>query len=104
LSSQVVVRPQARTDVTELGNYLAQRSRRVAARFLAAVANTLAELAESPDIGHPITLENLTNLEIRAWPIKKFPKYIVFYRTAGGNIDVVRILHGARDLEAAFDV
>jgi toxin ParE1/3/4 len=40
---------------------------------------------------------------LRLWRIKGFEKYRIFYRPKGQGIEVVRVLHGHRDIEAAFD-
>jgi toxin ParE1/3/4 len=40
---------------------------------------------------------------IRAWPIKGYRNFLIFYRESRGSILVVRVLHGARDIEKAFE-
>ena len=37
---------------------------------------------------------------VRSFP---FGRYVVFYLPLDGGIDVVRVLHGARDIDAAFN-
>ncbi|NJK75351.1 MAG: type II toxin-antitoxin system RelE/ParE family toxin [Microcoleus sp. SU_5_6] len=32
-----------------------------------------------------------------------FKRYLIFYRTAETGIEILRVLHGARDLEAILD-
>jgi toxin ParE1/3/4 len=39
---------------------------------------------------------------LRQWPVKEFEVYLIFYRVTNKRIDVIRILHGRRDLEAIF--
>jgi toxin ParE1/3/4 len=41
--------------------------------------------------------------DLRQWPVPGFEKYLIFYRPAEDGIDVVRVLHGARDLDAILD-
>jgi toxin ParE1/3/4 len=36
------------------------------------------------------------------WPVKDFEKYLIFYRSLPEGIEVVRIIHGARDIERLF--
>ena len=36
--------------------------------------------------------------ELRYFPISKFRNHVVFYRPTSDGIEVVRVLHGARDL------
>jgi toxin ParE1/3/4 len=37
---------------------------------------------------------------VRSFP---FGRYVVFYMPLDDGIDVVRVLHGARDIDAAFN-
>jgi len=39
---------------------------------------------------------------LRAWPIDGFRNHLVFYRPTDEGVDIVRVLHGARDIEALF--
>jgi toxin ParE1/3/4 len=49
-------------------------------------------LGTSYDPDHPALTE------LRFLPIARFKKYLVFYRPIPGGIEVVRVLHGARDI------
>jgi plasmid stabilization system protein ParE len=35
-------------------------------------------------------------------PVRKFPKHLIFYRIENGKIVILRVIHGARDLESLF--
>jgi toxin ParE1/3/4 len=35
---------------------------------------------------------------IRRWPIPEFPKHLIFYRPTDDGVDILRVLHGARDV------
>jgi len=39
---------------------------------------------------------------LRVWPIKAFENYLIFYQPTDAGIDVVRVIHAARDIEALF--
>lgn len=39
---------------------------------------------------------------MRVWPIRRFPNHLIFYRPIDGGIEVIRVLHGAQDLDAIF--
>lgn len=39
---------------------------------------------------------------LRSWSIRAFENYLIFYFQTEAGIDVVRVLHGARDLERIF--
>ena len=36
---------------------------------------------------------------MRRAPVPSFSKYLIFYLPSAGGIDVVRVLHGAQDIE-----
>lgn len=37
---------------------------------------------------------------LRHWPVPGFESHLIFYLTTPGRIEVVRVLHGAQDLES----
>ena len=89
-------------DLINCAEYIGRDSPRAAARFLKAAESTFELLARNPEIG--ITGELLAPklIDLRRWRVKSFTKYLVFYRIAAGRIEIVRVVHGARDLEAMF--
>jgi len=40
---------------------------------------------------------------LRILPVAGFKKYWIFYRPAKNRIEVLRVLHGARDIDAALE-
>lgn len=83
----------------------AERSINVAVRFLQSVEETLKRLAEMPGIGAPKRFSNPSLSDVRMFPIQGFPNYLVFYRIeeAARHIRVLRVLHGARNIEMIFE-
>jgi hypothetical protein len=41
---------------------------------------------------------------LRRAPVKGFMNYLLFYIPRSGGIDVVRVLHAARDIESIFAI
>jgi len=39
---------------------------------------------------------------MRSFTIPRYPNYIVFYRVADPGVEVVRVLHAARDIDKIF--
>ena len=75
----------------------------MATAFFAAVERTFQFLCDRPHAG--VSQEWLaSNLRgCRRWAVQKpFEAYQVFYCPTDAAIDVVRVLHGARDVHAAF--
>ena len=53
----------------------------------------------APGIGKQVSFVLDSIGEVRQWRIKKFQDYLVFYRVQEERIEILRVLHGARDLE-----
>ncbi len=53
-----------------------------------------------PGLGALYEAENPAFPEMRFFPIPHFRKHLVFYIPISHGIDVVRVLHGARDISS----
>ncbi len=96
-------RPRARLDLLEQFIYLAEQATvEMAERYFTAVDQTCARLAKQPLSGTPYD-SDVARLEgMRRAPVSGFTAYLLFYMPRTGGIDVVRVLHGARDIEGLF--
>jgi toxin ParE1/3/4 len=56
-------------------------------------------LLSNPTLGSLLDIPNSALCDVRAWPIKGFRNYLIFYRLEEYGIMVLRVLHGARDIE-----
>jgi toxin ParE1/3/4 len=92
----------ARRDLLDVFVYIGRKSAPSARRFLIQAESTFRRLAASPSIGTRYDPDSPALADLRYFPIARFPKYLVFYRPTADGIDVVRVVHGARDLEALF--
>jgi len=96
---RIIKKPEAKRDLIERMAYLDEVNPGLAGRFLAAVEATLQRLAHVPGLGGFCEYEKPRLKELRVFPVKRFPKYLVFYRALPDGIDVIRVLHGAQDIE-----
>lgn len=103
MPGEVFIRPRARQDLVEQALYIAEASPEAADRFVDAIENSLATLADMPEMGAPRDFNNVVLLGIRMWPVKGFEKHLIFYRPVEGGIEVIRVLHAARDLESLMN-
>lgn len=80
--------------------YAEEASLEVAGRFLTAVDSTLETLALHPESGTR-TIMNKTALQgMRRFPVSDgFEKNLLFYFPLQDGVDLVRVVHGSRDLE-----
>jgi len=94
--------PAAEADVDDAALFIARDSLDVALRFYDSVEQTYRQIREHPlrwpryEMDHP----KLANLRKRA--IVGFRKYLVFYRIDGGSVEIIRVLHGARDIPSVM--
>jgi toxin ParE1/3/4 len=90
------VRPQARQDLREIGDYIARDNRRAARRFVRMLRERCAFLAQNPHIGRerPELREGL-----RSFPVQN---YVIFDRILDETVEIVNVVRGARDIEGMF--
>ena len=92
--------PQAKRDLVEAADYYTEKvGLALANRFLDAAEWTFSFLASIPEIGAVLETTNPQLVGIRHWQVKRFKKYVVFYRPIENGVVIVRLLHGARNLE-----
>ncbi len=103
MATSIRILSQARTDIVELAVYIGQDDINAASRFLDAIDETFALLARQPFIGAKHTTKNSRLEEIRVIRVKKFPNHLTFYMARDNEIEIVRVLHGARDFDTAFN-
>ena len=94
--ANILKRPRAKADLVEIWDYIADDSENRADAFIETINQKLAVLAERPNIGRA---RDELGKNIRSFPVGR---YVIFYMPIQGGIDVVRVLHGARDLDISF--
>lgn len=97
-----VLRKAAIQDLDELAAYIQQESPETAVRFLDAANETFHLLAENPELGGLFETTHQLLAGIRIWRVKGFQTMLVFYRPITVGVEIVRLLHGARDFAAIF--
>jgi len=86
--------PEARTDLHEILNYIAEDSVDSALRVHGRFIEIFELLAENPDVGH--YREDLTSRPVRFFPVYS---YLVVYLAGTSPVQIVRVLGGAQDVE-----
>lgn len=90
---ELVLRPEARTDLVAIWRYTTERwGPHQARRYILALHEDLHVLAENPDLGR--SYEHVRS-GYRVYPSGK---HLIFYRLAPEEVDVVRILHERMDV------
>ncbi len=97
------VLPAADRDVDDQAAYLAEQAGlETALRFLDTVAFTFGRLASMPGVGERRESADPRLSGLRVWRVEGFPNHLIFYRTGENGVEVVRLLHGARDIDRIF--
>jgi toxin ParE1/3/4 len=95
--NRAIFSPASRRDLREILDYIAQDSRTRARRFVDKLEQKCELLARSPHLG--FECEDLLP-GMRVWPVGR---YLIFYRPAAAGIEIVRVVHGARDIPRLFE-
>lgn len=98
MSGRVIWRAVAEADLTEAYLYIGADSPEAAERLLDAVGDAVALLLQNPHAGSLREFQSRRAQGIRSWSPQGFPNHLIFYKINGDDIEVVRFLHGARDL------
>jgi toxin ParE1/3/4 len=99
MTFELVVRNRATQDIRRQANYiLANGNRNAAERFLEFAEHSFSQLVANPNTGKVIPLSLSNEAIIRQWRIKNFKDYLIFYMVQEDRVEVLRVLHGARDL------
>ncbi|HVY85613.1 MAG TPA: type II toxin-antitoxin system RelE/ParE family toxin [Caulobacterales bacterium] len=90
--STIVRSRQARSDIVEIAVYYGERNPGAAKRLLDRIARVVELLAEQPLLGRrrPDLRQDL-----RSFPARP---HVIFYLPLVDGVQIVRILHGARDI------
>lgn len=91
-----IITPQAEKDIDEILSYIAADNLDIAIAFQDRLTGCFEMLAENPKIGRE-------RAELKE-DLRSFPEgnYLVFYRNWAGIVAIIRVLHGARDLDEIF--
>ena len=87
----------AKSDIRQIVDYIRQRSPDSAKRVRRELREEMRKLADFPGMGH--LREDVTDEPLRFWSLYS---YLIVYRPDPRPLQVVRVLHGARDLSRQF--
>lgn len=88
----------ATRDLQQIIGYIRQRSPRAAKRVKSELRAEMTKLALMPNLGHP--REDVTASHLRFWSPYS---YLIVYNPQSKPLEIVSIIHGARDLRPFFN-
>ncbi len=93
----------ALNDIQEQAGWYEQRSgQSLARRWEYEVTAALIRIERNPRSGAKCRFSAEELQSIRRMPITGFPRHLIFYRAEEKEIRILRVVHGARDLESLF--
>jgi toxin ParE1/3/4 len=96
----VVPRASARQDAEEaIDHYLSQGARDAALGFVEALEQALRHIGRHAASGSPRYAHELEIPGLRFWSMGRYP-HLVFYVERADHVDVLRVLHGQRDISS----
>jgi toxin ParE1/3/4 len=100
-ASRYAVRPNADRDLDEQARYYATAtSAEVGHRFLVAAHDTFALLATQPNMGWRSRLKRSELQHLRVFRVKGFEKMLILYLPLPNGVEILRVVHGSRNLQA----
>ena len=93
---RLLKRPEAENDLEEIWWFIAQDSPDNFDRFLDRIQETCLTLTDFPKLG--VSCEELKT-DLRSRPVGN---YLIIYFPLEDGVDIVRVLHGSRDIERLF--
>jgi toxin ParE1/3/4 len=91
------ISPRANSDLIEIWSYIADDSVAIADAFIDRLYEKIQGLAKHSRAGRR---RGELGPGILSFP---FGRYVIFYRVRKSAIEIVRVLHGARDIESVFE-
>src|SRR5438094_8129709 len=88
--------PAAEGDLFDIWSYIAPDNLASADRLESEILDTCQRLADRPDLGH--FRRDLTDKPVRFFALRG--TYLIVYDPATKPLEIIRVLHGARDVSS----
>jgi toxin ParE1/3/4 len=95
--SIVRVAAAAEEDLKEIWAYVAQHNPEAASKLIREITSKFAILRDYPQMGQE---QQKLLINLRSFTVKG---YLIFYQPFDEGVEILRVLHGSRDIESIFD-
>lgn len=99
MNNRFIVRPKARRDIRDIAFHIAADNLDASSRFVDQVYQAFELLAQLPNAGSTRRFRREGLRGLRLWRVPHFKDYLIVYRPMRDGVDVIRVLHGARNIE-----
>jgi toxin ParE1/3/4 len=100
----ILVRAVAENEIDEIAARIAKDKLSAALRFYQRIEETFERLAVWPSCGAPRVTRNPLLHGLRSYPIRGFRNYLVFYIPFEDRVEILHVVHGARNLPAVLNL
>jgi toxin ParE1/3/4 len=96
--SAVIITPAAGRDLKDIGRYIARDNADRAISYVRELRAKIAKIGDNPKI-YPVRGD--FDLGLRSVP---YHRYLIFFHIAENEVvEIVRVMHGARDIDSMFE-
>jgi toxin ParE1/3/4 len=104
LPPHFTVRPLAWREINaQLDYFEEQAGLETAERFLDQLISSFEDLSQMPKVGVRCGFRKPATRRLRRWPVKGFENWLIFYQPRRDGVEIVHVMHGARDIESLLD-
>ena len=102
-TAQARLSEAAAVDINEQADWYEEKSdSKLAEQWSKAVTSAVLRIMRNPRSGAPCRFGPTELHGVRRMSISGFPKHLVFYSVEDNDVLILRVLHGAQDLESLF--
>lgn len=73
-------------------------------KFPLCAGQSFEDLAQSPLMGTPVEVRRSDLAGFRKWRVRNYEDFLIFYDPLPDRLEIVRVIHGARDWAAILDL
>jgi toxin ParE1/3/4 len=98
LRDPVEISPAAHHDLADIWEYISRDNEDAATSLLQLIYRQCVALAAMPGLGK--TRDSELGKGLRSYPVGR---YVIYFRMCDTKLELVRVIHGARDLTEVFE-
>ena len=99
MTRKIRILPATDRDIDEQIACISRENRDAAGRYVEAVSAIIEHIGRMPGMGATRGYKNPRLAGLRMIPVPGFDNFLVFCLVTPRTVDIVRVLHGARDLQ-----
>jgi plasmid stabilization system protein ParE len=101
---KLTIRASAWKEIQHHAAYIEEQAgAHVAQNFVSSLMSSADLLLHTPRAGALCGFRSVRARRVRRWQVKSFEDWLIFYVARRSSVEIVHILHAARDIESIFD-